>query len=505
MRKQAIMLMALAFMALLGPDVRAEGVAADIKGEPNLVTIEITKSKVVAQVFEISYKIINGSDQDIWICESIISWPYPGPDFEVYIPEGSETLTIRRRLAVPGKEHREWALPPFATYVRLPAGRQRSESLTLALPIHPVVVLGQSPRRDNTMYATRLLIEIGFHESDLRKMILDAPGKSAKAYTMRYEAIRDRDRIFMLAVQGRSSEAEQVVSTISDVPRVPCAREELFSSADWPKPPDLSDCTRVTVEYHPSMLDYLFPSITHQSLLSHAEKEYLHSQKTISTDRPEQIAPLRGDIRRGKWSVIVGQDDRADVLCWRDDTVLTSFAIFSDDRLLMGNGLQFKYANPLGSLRALTPQVEPYELRVQCARTLKNLWYRFRLFHRGNDAVGPDSSGDGVIKYPAAARWTDAIMEAYRTTGLEDPTGRPYSCPSADEGKCDYAMNPECEPNSPADMVLLFETKDGWNQHGGPELFTFDNHDPKGGLVLLNGGTVKFIRTEEELKQLRWK
>ncbi len=30
-------------------------------------------------------------------------------------------------------------------------------------------------------------------------------------------------------------------------------------------------------------------------------------------------------------------------------------------------------------------------------------------------------------------------------------------------------------------------------------------HNPKGGLVLLNDGTVKFIRTEEELKQLRWK
>jgi hypothetical protein len=54
-------------------------------------------------------------------------------------------------------------------------------------------------------------------------------------------------------------------------------------------------------------------------------------------------------------------------------------------------------------------------------------------------------------------------------------------------------------------MVLLFETKAGWNQHGGPELFTFDNHDPKGGCVLLNDGTVKFIRTKEELHQLRWK
>jgi hypothetical protein len=41
------------------------------------------------------------------------------------------------------------------------------------------------------------------------------------------------------------------------------------------------------------------------------------------------------------------------------------------------------------------------------------------------------------------------------------------------------------------------------SEHGGPELFTFDNH--KGGPVLLNDGTVKFIRTEEELQQLRWK
>jgi hypothetical protein len=77
--------------------------------------------------------------------------------------------------------------------------------------------------------------------------------------------------------------------------------------------------------------------------------------------------------------------------------------------------------------------------------------------------------------------------------------------PPVDTWISDYAMNPNCQGDSPKDMVLLFESKPGWNQHGGPELFTFDNHDPKGGLVLLNDGTLKFIRTEEELKQLRWK
>lgn len=38
----------------------------------------------------------------------------------------------------------------------------------------------------------------------------------------------------------------------------------------------------------------------------------------------------------------------------------------------------------------------------------------------------------------------------------------------------------------------------------GPTLFTFDNHDPGGGFVCLNDGTVKFIRTQAELRQLRW-
>jgi competence protein ComEC len=56
-----------------------------------------------------------------------------------------------------------------------------------------------------------------------------------------------------------------------------------------------------------------------------------------------------------------------------------------------------------------------------------------------------------------------------------------------------------------SDPVLLFETKAGWNQHAGPELFTIDNHDPKGGCVVLSNGTVKFIRSEQELRQLRWK
>ena len=95
---------------------------------------------------------------------------------------------------------------------------------------------------------------------------------------------------------------------------------------------------------------------------------------------------------------------------------------------------------------------------------------------------------------------------AYGISGIfGEDFERSFRRPDAGKGKCHYAMNPNCKPASPADMVLLFETRVGWNQHGGPEVFTFDNHDPKGGCILLNDGTVKFIRTKEELQQLRWK
>jgi hypothetical protein len=114
------------------------------------------------------------------------------------------------------------------------------------------------------------------------------------------------------------------------------------------------------------------------------------------------------------------------------------------------------------------------------------------------------------LVYPAQQRWCDDMEWAFvgpRIRSLRheaDLKMNLHVCPSVDEGMSTYAMNPSCRYDSALDTVLLFEIKAGWNQHGGPELFTFDNHDPKGGCVLLNDGTVKFIRTKEELQQLRW-
>ncbi len=101
-------------------------------------------------------------------------------------------------------------------------------------------------------------------------------------------------------------------------------------------------------------------------------------------------------------------------------------------------------------------------------------------------------------RYPAADRWCDLLIEnAPVSEGF-------FSCPSAPKGRSNYAINPDCEPNSPGDLVLLFETGAGWNQQGGPELLSFENHGGKGAHVLFNDLRVEFIEPGD-LGPLKWK
>ncbi len=48
------------------------------------------------------------------------------------------------------------------------------------------------------------------------------------------------------------------------------------------------------------------------------------------------------------------------------------------------------------------------------------------------------------------------------------------------------------------------QSEGGWNQKGGPELLTFDNHKGKNAFVLFNDGWIKLINSEEAA-QLKWK
>ncbi|MHC4658614.1 MAG: hypothetical protein ACYS83_05470, partial [Planctomycetota bacterium] len=105
-------------------------------------------------------------------------------------------------------------------------------------------------------------------------------------------------------------------------------------------------------------------------------------------------------------------------------------------------------------------------------------------------------------RYPTAHKWCDLVLES-------DPVvEKQLVCKAAtmkgDQGRCHYAINPNAEPNSPGDVVLLFETKGGWNQFGGPEILTTANHSGDDCNVLFNDSRVKWIKAKDTGK-LRWK
>lgn len=86
------------------------------------------------------------------------------------------------------------------------------------------------------------------------------------------------------------------------------------------------------------------------------------------------------------------------------------------------------------------------------------------------------------------------------------PNLRCSTVKGATEGPSNYAMNKNIERyglKSPPDMAVLFETHPGWNQSGGPEILTTDNHKGKGCNVLFMDSSVKFVKTKD-LKDLKW-
>ena len=195
------------------------------------------------------------------------------------------------------------------------------------------------------------------------------------------------------------------------------------------------------------------------------------------------------------------------------------------------DGHEFKYPPGLPDLTILEPsRVKPLKVRSKCAQNLSELFSEGLARRRDSFSYPDPNHWCGVIV--AALREQHFTYEGWggkkKRSYPDAVIARMFTCPGtpkpADVNKqrpdpvdagmanqtdqrwtSDYALNSNCRRDSPGDTVFLFEAKAGWNQHGGPELLTFDNHDPKGGLVFLKDGTLKFIRTEEELKQLRWK
>ena len=123
-----------------------------------------------------------------------------------------------------------------------------------------------------------------------------------------------------------------------------------------------------------------------------------------------------------------------------------------------------------------------------CALHLRSLSIAMLMYAQDNNDI-----------YPPADKWCDSLL----INGYVQENGNLFRCGRDRVGPCSYAMNPYCEPNSPSDTVLLFESKPGWNQSGGPELLNFDNH--RGGCnVVFNDGRIEFVKPKDA-NNLKWK
>ncbi|MHC4260745.1 MAG: hypothetical protein ACYSTF_10110 [Planctomycetota bacterium] len=196
--------------------------------------------------------------------------------------------------------------------------------------------------------------------------------------------------------------------------------------------------------------------------------------------------------------------------------------------LILGIGGVLAIGKSGGLLKGFVPAVIGTVLAV----VFLGIWLEEQILHdhpsyrRQRLTCGGNLSGLGKAintyaneqdgRYPRTDEWCDLLLEGdYAVVSqfvcpkliLYRPLvgGQMLVLPRARKGLSYYAMNPNCEPNSPGDMVLLFESRPGWNQFGGPELLTTENHEREGCNILFNDGHVSFIREEEELGKLKWR
>ena len=467
----------------------------------------------------LNYEIRNESKHCIWF---LVGFRERDASAEIFMHDDDRTIVIRRRFDILFDGGGETV---YGRYVRLRSGEAQRESISVPVPVRPVREFANRRSKQGIELATEISIQIGFYTGDLPWMIRCVLEEVVQNSDLRQnedmskikrffrgllqfnefnEGVISREDEVIVPYTYQAFRGEQILETTISGMVLPYIEEEALLSRRYP---NLSPCTRIEIQCKPSPLEYFFPFECQQSLLTPDERKDLESLETIIIDERSHLETFAEDVRKGILfsPSLVRERSTGHVVCYRESEVFDSFNIYNNSILTSEGNRQFKYASGFPSIRMLTPQVRPLELRVQCAANLRNLWHRFLLYSKAEEMFQKDSTRKHKMVYPLQTEWCDAMTLAYPSAGM--PVRNimaPHVCPSTADGKNHYALNPNCKPDSPADMVLLFETKAGWNQHGGPELFTFDNHDPKGGCVLLNDGTVKFIRTKEELRKLRW-
>ena len=155
----------------------------------------------------------------------------------------------------------------------------------------------------------------------------------------------------------------------------------------------------------------------------------------------------------------------------------------------------------MGIMMPALARVRQIAFRTVCATNLSGLGKAMLTY-----------ASDYDEKYPTPSKWCDLLIEytevderMFRCRGAFGCRGT--RCYKGVSGKlCSYAMNKNIEklgPLSPPDMVLLFETEPGWNQFGGPEILTTENHGGEGCNIVYVDLHTEWVKTKD-LKDLKW-
>ena len=130
-------------------------------------------------------------------------------------------------------------------------------------------------------------------------------------------------------------------------------------------------------------------------------------------------------------------------------------------------------------------------LTVARAAKIHGLGIAMAVYHMKND------------DYPLPEKWCDLLMQE-----CEMPLKSFNDTEIANrEEKCSlFALNDavmEFGEESPSDLVLLFESPKGWNQHGSKELLTTEYSDGEGANVGFVDLYVEFVKFED-IPNLKW-
>jgi hypothetical protein len=155
------------------PKAAFGGVSADKQNSDVSITITnfqvyepIITPRVNNQRLELSWKIRNNTDHDVWVLVS--QTPEYTYVYDVFMDSDAKTLVLRRRFNLP--EGQGWEHLPRARHVRLRPDQEITESVSLPLPVKSDAVFDRL--RGNAEFAKRLAVEIGYYDEDLPGLIL---------------------------------------------------------------------------------------------------------------------------------------------------------------------------------------------------------------------------------------------------------------------------------------------------------------------------------------------